>query len=151
MAVSADGVAHGATPKFVAGHAVDFSGDVPQGDVDGRDGGGTHHAIAMPEMLPVHHLPQVLDACWVFADEQLGHILHRADDATRVPFQRALAPAKEARLTGEHLHKNPVAHARVADVGFDGGDFHCRRASIFLPTVSITVSKLPGAVMAMVS
>jgi hypothetical protein len=41
-------------------------------------------------MLTEHHLPEVLDAARILADEQLGNILDRADDRARVPFERGL-------------------------------------------------------------
>ena len=73
----------------------------------------------------------------ILADEQRLQVLDRADDAARVPFERRLAPAEEAGLVGQDLDEDPVAHPRVADVRFDGGDLHrassrtrrCRRPS----------------------
>ena len=70
-------------------------------------------------MLAEHHLPEMLDAGRVFADEQLGEVLDRADDRARVPFERRLAPAEETRLVGDDLDENPVPHPGVADVGLD--------------------------------
>jgi hypothetical protein len=69
---------------------VDLAENVPEGEVDAGDGGGAHDAVAMPEMLTEHHLPEVLDAARILADEQLGNILDRADDRARVPFERGL-------------------------------------------------------------
>ena len=57
--------------------------------------------MAVPEVLAVHHLPEVLDPRRVFADEQLGEVLDRADDGARVPFERRLAPAEQPVLVGE--------------------------------------------------
>ena len=81
-------------------------------------------AVAVPEVLAVHHLPEVLDARRVLADEQLGEVLDRPDDGARVPFERRLAPAEQAVLIGEDLDEDPVPHPGVADVRFDRGDLH---------------------------
>jgi hypothetical protein len=75
-------------------------------------------------VLAVHHLPQVLDARRILADQQRRKVLDRADDAARVPLERRLAPAVQARLVGMDLDENSVAHPRVADDGFDLGDLH---------------------------
>src|SRR5918995_2552804 len=40
--------------------------------------GTAHDAVGVPEVLPVHHLPEVLDPGGVLADEELGKVLDRA-------------------------------------------------------------------------
>ena len=98
--------------------------DVPERDVDAADRRAADDAVAVPEVLAVHHLPEVLDPRRVFADDQLGEILDRADDRARVPLERRLAPAEQAGLVGDDLDEDPVAHPRVADVRLDRGDLH---------------------------
>ena len=78
----------------------------------------------MPEMLTVHHLPEVFGTGGIFADQQLRDVLDGTDDGARVPFESGLAPADEARLIRDHLDEDPVPHPRVADEGFDAFDFH---------------------------
>ena len=68
----------------------------------------------------------MLDARRVFADEQLRDVLDRANHRAGVPLQRGFAPAVETGLIGEDLDEDPIPHPRVADEGFDGGDFHDR-------------------------
>jgi hypothetical protein len=117
-------VADGAAPKLRAGHAGHLAEDVPQGDVDAGDRGGPLDAVAVPEVLADHHLPEVFDPGRVRADDERGEILDRPHDAAGVPFERGLAPAPEPGLIGDDLHEHPVPHPCVADVGFDGGDLH---------------------------
>ena len=124
MAVGADVIADGPAPEFVAGDAVDLAHDVPEGEVDARDGGAADRSVAVPEVLAVHHLPEVFDACGVFADEEVFEVLDRADDASRVPLEGRFAPAPEPGLIGVDLDEDPVSHACVADDGLDFGDFH---------------------------
>src|SRR5262249_28362234 len=76
------------------------------------------------EMLAIHHLPEVFDAGRVFADDERCEVLDGTDDGASVPFERGFAPAVEPRLISENLDEDPVAHAGVADEGFDLGDFH---------------------------
>ena len=151
MAVGADAVAHRPAPQPVTGHAVRFAGNIPQGNVDGGDGGRGNDVVAVPEMLSVHHLPKVLNAAGILTDQQLADILHRARDRACAPFERALAPAPKARVIGDHLDKEPVAHARIANVGFDGGDFHFNMDAMVSPVFSMTVSNPPAATIAMLS
>src|SRR5688572_4263480 len=107
---------------------MDFAHDVPQSEVDARNRRPAHDAVAMPEMLAIHHLPQVLDARWVFTDEQLRQIFNRAHNGARVPFERGLTPTPKAGLIGQHFDENPVAHARVANVRLDFSDFHVMKS-----------------------
>ena len=80
--------------------------------------------MAVPEVLAVHHLPEVLDAGRVLADDEFREVLHGPDDGPGVPFEGGLAPAEQAVLVGVYLDEDPVAHAGVADVGLDAGDLH---------------------------
>ena len=80
--------------------------------------------MAVPEVLAVHHLPEVLDPRRVFADDQLREVFDRADDGPRVPFERRLAPAEQAVLIGDDLDEHPVPHPGVADVRLDACDLH---------------------------
>ena len=54
----------------MTGHAVQLAQNFPQRDVNAADGGAAHDAVAVPEMLAVHHLPEMLDARRIFADEK---------------------------------------------------------------------------------
>ena len=141
VAVEAHVVAHRPAPELVARHAVHLAEDVPERDVDAADGRAADDAVAVPEVLAVHHLPQVLDPRRVLADDQLREVLDRADDGARVPLERRLAPAVEAGLVGEDLDEDPVAHPRVADVRFDRGDLHVplltRSSSATLSSTSV--------------
>ena len=124
MAVGADGIADGSPPEFRAGLPGDFAQNVPEGEVDPRDGSGAGDAMSVPEVLAKHHLPEVLDAGGVFADDQFGEVFDRGDNAAGMPFEGRLAPAEQAGLIGEHLDEDPVPHAGIADEGFDLGDLH---------------------------
>ncbi len=78
----------------------------------------------MPEVLAVHHLPQMFDAERILADHQLSQVLDSADHRPRMPLQSRFSPAEQPRLVGKHLHKDPIPHAGVANEGFNASDFH---------------------------
>jgi len=80
--------------------------------------------VAVPEMLAIHHLPEVLDPRGILAENELGHVLDRPYHRPGVPLERRLAPPVQAGLIRQHLHENPVPHPGVTDVCFDSGDFH---------------------------
>src|SRR5664279_145555 len=103
---------------------MNLADNIPQGDIDAADRRPAHHAVAVPEVLAEHHLPQILDARRIFADEQRRQVLDRADDAPRVPLQRRLAPPPQPGLIGQDFDKDPIAHPRIADMRFNAGDFH---------------------------
>ena len=126
MAVEPHIVPHFSAPEFMTGHAMHFPENVPESDVNSADGRAANDAVAVPEMLPIHHLPEMLDAAGILSDQQLGNVFNGANHGTRVPLQRGLAPAPQARLIRDDFDKNPVPHPRMADEGFDGGDFHDR-------------------------
>ena len=154
MAVGAYVVAHRTAEEFRQGHVRHFADDVPQRQVDARDGGGAHNAVAVPEVLPVHHLPQMLGPRGIFAHEQVRHVFDRADDAARMPLQRRLAPADETGLIGDDFHKHPVSHPGMADKSFNSSDLHDEGESdndIRWAMDSISCSRLPAATTAMLS
>ena len=97
MAVEPHVVAHRAAPELVARDAVHLAEDVPERDVDAAHRRAADDVVAVPEVLAEHHLPEVLDPRRVLADDQLGEVLDGADDRPRVPLERRLAPAVEAR------------------------------------------------------
>jgi hypothetical protein len=43
--------------------------EIPQGNVDAGNRRGTHDPAAVPKMLPPHHLPEMLDARGILANE----------------------------------------------------------------------------------
>jgi hypothetical protein len=108
----------------MAGCIVDFAENIPKSDIDAADGGRAHDAVSMPEVLAIHHLPEVFDASGIFSDEELGNILDGSDHGPGVPFKGGFTPTPEARLVGNDFDKDPVAHARVADQCLDSGYFH---------------------------
>ena len=69
------------------------------------------------------------------------------DDGARVPLERRLAPAVEARLVGQDLDEDPVAHPGVADVRLDRGDLHValltRSSSATLSSISVVIPPRP--------
>ncbi len=99
----------------MAGHAVDFSEDIPKRDINPADCGAADDSIAVPEVLAVHHLPEMLDACRIFADKKLGKIFDGANDRASVPFEGGFTPSPETGLIGNDLDENPIAHPRVAN------------------------------------
>jgi hypothetical protein len=134
--VEAHVIAHRAAPQAVAGDAVHLAEDVPEREVDARDGRRAHDAGAVPEVAAVHELPEVLDAGGVLAEHERREVLDGADDGPRVPLEGRLAPAPEAVLVGAYAHEDPVAHAGVADVRLDGGDLHARQHAAGRPPSS---------------
>src|SRR5437899_1955047 len=78
----------------------------------------------MPKVLAIHHLPQMLHARRILADDQLGQVRNSANDRAGMPLQRRLAPAEQPVLVGDNLDENPVAHPRIANMRFDANDFH---------------------------
>ena len=80
--------------------------------------------MPVPKMLTPHHLPKVLDPSWILSQKQLRQILYRPDDASGVPLQGRLTPAKQTRLIRQNLDEHPIAHPGVTYKRFDAGDFH---------------------------
>ena len=128
MAIRSDVVTDRAAPELGAWQIGYLSKNIPQRQIDSRDGGGPHHSVTMPEMLAIHHLPEMLDPPGIFANEQAGNILDRSDHAFSMPFQRRLAPTVEAGLIGEDFDEDPIPHPCMTDVSFDSGYFHGRRS-----------------------
>src|SRR5262249_11896485 len=131
----------------MAGHAVDLAQDVPKGDVDAADGRSPDDSRAVPEVLAIHHLPEIFDAGRVLPDEELANVLDRTHHRPGMPLQRSLAPAVQPRLVGKHLHKHPVPHAGVTDEGFDFGDFHGRPLRTSSPCSASCRRPAPGLVI----
>ena len=69
-------------------------------------------------------LVALFDIARILPDEQRLEVLQRADNGTRLPFQRRLTPAKQTGLVGFDPNENPVAHFRIADQRLDGRNFH---------------------------
>ncbi len=129
MTIQPNEVPHGAAPQFVARYAMQLADNIPQRDIDPRDGCRPHDSRPMPEVLPPHHLPQMLNAGGVLANQELGNIFDRPDHTAGMPLQRRFAPAEQTRLIGQHFHEHPVPHPRMTDERFD--------AVIFMRVVSL--------------
>ncbi len=97
--------------------------DVPQGHLDAADGSVADHPQA-PERMLDHHPHRLLDIARIAADHQRLQVLHGADDAARLPFQRCFAPAEKSGLVRLHAHEYPVAHLGIAHRCLDRGYFH---------------------------
>ena len=115
-------LAAGAAQELVDRHAERLAEDVPEGDVDRRDGGADDLA-ALEVGAAVQRLPEVLDPARVLADQEarevLEHPLHRqlaAGDA-------ALADAADP-LVGLDLDDELVADADLDRIALDRGDLH---------------------------
>src|SRR5690606_40967657 len=141
-AVKPDIVARAAAQQLMTRDVVDLARDIPERDINSRDGGSLHDIVAVPEMLAVHHLPEVLDPSGIFANQELRHVLDRADDGTGMPFQRRLAPAPEALLVGDDFHENPVAHFRVTYMGLYGNNLHITGLR---SAAEVRTARTPGA------
>ena len=103
---------------------MDFTDDVPKCEVNSCNRRASSDTMAMPEMLPPHHLPKMLDASRVLADQQRAEILNRSNNPACVPFQCGFAPAKQPGLVGQDFDEDPIPHASMTDEGFNLGDFH---------------------------
>lgn len=124
VTVQPDRIPDRSAPQPVTGHAVQLADDVPQCQVDAGNCRGTDDAVAMPEVLPPHHLPEVFDPRGVFSDDEFGEVFNGTDDAAGVPFECRFTPAEQAGLIGEDFDEHPVPHAGMADECFDAGDLH---------------------------
>jgi hypothetical protein len=92
MRIHAHAVAHLPAQEIVDGAVEHLAANVPQGLFDAGDGGHADDAEP-PEGLAVQLLVEKLDARWVFADQHGREVFDCADDSTRFPLQRCLAPA----------------------------------------------------------
>ena len=125
MAIGADVVAHRPAPELAARHASDLAQDVPQGDVDAGDRRGADDAVAVPEVLAIHHLPEVLDAASDLRRRAAAPGLRSRRRPPRVCHSSVASPQpNRPALVGQHLDEDPVPHPGVADERFDRGDFH---------------------------
>jgi hypothetical protein len=64
-------IANWTAPEFRARHVGDLAENIPQREINARDRCGTNDAVAMPEVLTMHHLPEMFDACRIFTNQQL--------------------------------------------------------------------------------
>lgn len=93
-------VADGAAEELVHGYVVCLAGDVPQGLVDAGDGAGEDGAAAVEAALG-EHLPVVLDAQRVLADEQVGEFVHGGADRLGSALDHRFAPSGDALVGGD--------------------------------------------------
>src|SRR5713101_1242437 len=125
VVIKTKSVAYRSAQKLAHRLAQFFTFDIPERLIDAADGGHIRDTAA-PEVLPVHGLPEVLDAPRVLPDYQHGNVLNCAHDALGFPFERGFTPADQVRLIGFDPYEDPVAHARIYNHGRDLGDFHLR-------------------------
>ena len=116
--VDADLVPRGASEELVDRQARDLSEDIPQGDIDGAEGGAEKHAH-VPAVPAVEPLPKILDVRGILADEVALQVFDALGDrAHLVVADRALAQSRDP-LVGADLHETAVAFHQV---GVHGGD-----------------------------
>jgi len=70
----------------MAWHAVDFPQNIPEGNVDAANGRSPDDSVPVPEMLAVHHLPEVLDPPRVLANQQLRQTLDGSHHRAGMPW-----------------------------------------------------------------
>src|SRR5262249_47889479 len=96
--------------------------DVPQGELDARDGLVGHPAEVLAR--PPDHVPvQALDRPRVLTDQEILEVAHAAGDAVRAPVVAALAPADET-VVGLDAHERPRPPASVAVQRLHFRDLH---------------------------
>ena len=106
MAVDAGRLADLAAEQVIHGHAGHLALDVPEGLVHAGDGVVEHGAVA-PIGADHAHLPDVLDAGDVLADEQGLHVIrHRMGNGHPPLGVGGAADAVQAGLRGDHLDDN---------------------------------------------
>lgn len=124
VAVEPNVVADRPSPQLVTGNPVDLADDIPEGQVDTADGRPAHDAVTVPEMLAIHHLPEVFNPRGVFANQQLRDILDRPNHSAGMPLQGRLTPAVETRLVRLNLDEDPVSHPRITNKCFNFRNLH---------------------------
>jgi len=72
MTVGADVIPHRSAPELRTRHPRYLAGNIPQRDVDPRDRRRADNPVTVPKVLPVHHLPQMLDPPRILANHQFG-------------------------------------------------------------------------------
>ncbi len=92
--VDADPVAGRAAEEARDGNAERLAFQIPEGDVDARD--GAHHDLAGRPEHPAHHLaPPVLDLPGILSHEELAEVVEDAEHAAPLPGEARLADARE--------------------------------------------------------
>src|SRR5213594_758518 len=129
MAVRSHEIPHRPAEDFGQRQAGDLADDIPQREVNARDGRGADDAVSVPEVLSIHYLPKMLGPRGVLSHEQFREVFDRADDTARVPLERRFAPADESRLIGDNFYEHPVPHPGVADERVDSLNFHPQKST----------------------
>jgi hypothetical protein len=106
--------------------------DVPQGDVDRRDG-GAEDIPAREEGSPEEVLPDVLDARGILADEPGLEGLDRPGDGRLVRADARLPQADQAVIGLDHDHQPVTASIPERDRS-NVRDLHDPSSSSFRPT-----------------
>src|SRR5690606_19881118 len=118
-AVGLHPLAHQAAEQLVDRHAQGLALDVPQRLVDAGDRAHQDRAAAV-EAAAVQHLPQVVDARRIAADEIFAELAHRGLARTRAAPDPRLAPAADAPAGADA----PEQPARRGVPGGEAGDLH---------------------------
>ena len=95
------------------GRAVGLARDVPQGLVDAGDGAGEHRAAAV-KAAPGQHLPVVLDAQRVLADQLVGQLGHGGTHGLRAALDYGLAPSGDPLVGLDAQEQPPWRHQEGA-------------------------------------
>src|SRR5205085_2405209 len=104
------------------GHAEVFGEDVPQRQLDARDGLVRNATEILPRAA--QHVPvQLLDAPRVLTEEQVLKVAHAAGDTMRVAGVAALSPPDEACI-GLDARERPWSPAGVAVNRLNPSDMH---------------------------
>ena len=115
--VHPDAVAHRAAEQLVHRGAAGLAGDVPQRLVDAGDGAGEDRAAAVEAALG-EHLPVVLDAQRVPADEEVGQFVDGGAHGVGAALDHGLAPAGDALVGGDAQEQPARRHQERLKSGY---------------------------------
>jgi len=83
-----------------------FAFDIPQRLINTGDGAHQNRPPAV-EARAVHHLPQVVDARRILANQVFAQLVHRGFNGARTAFNHRLAPANHA-FVGFDFQEHPT-------------------------------------------
>ena len=122
VGIADDFVAHPAAEQLVHRHAKRLALDVPQGDVDGRDG-RAQDALGGKKAAAEQPLPDVFYAKGVLAHQNFFEVLDGADHRLLAAGQTGLAHAEDP-FVGINDDEEKVAMAGPDRIGGDVGNLH---------------------------